>query len=176
MSRHITLCLCRRIGVSIHALVWQCQRAWRLVLPPRHPDTCHLRPSATRSTPQTCRPATRSVSACWAADDVLALRVQGRIYLPLEDLRRFGVTEESILERSKHGGQVDDNYRRLMQFQIDRAMEYYKKVQHVPWAPCPNSLLPVCEQRPSCAVLASHPGARWFPNSLLLMSKQRPFP
>jgi hypothetical protein len=55
--------------------------------------------------------------------------VQGRIYLPVEDLERFGVTEESILERSKQGGQVDEKYRQLMKFQIDRAMDYYRKVR-----------------------------------------------
>ncbi len=55
--------------------------------------------------------------------------MQGRIYLPVEDLERFGVTEESILERSKQGGQVDEKYRQLMKFQIDRAMDYYRKVR-----------------------------------------------
>ncbi len=53
---------------------------------------------------------------------------QGRIYLPVEDLQRFGVTEESILERAKNGGPVDEAYRQLMRFEIDRAMDYYKQV------------------------------------------------
>jgi len=56
-------------------------------------------------------------------------RDRGRIYLPVEDLERFGVTEESILERSKNGGQVDDKYKQLMKFQIDRAMDYYRKAE-----------------------------------------------
>jgi squalene synthase HpnC len=39
-----------------------------------------------------------------------------RIYVPLEDLRQFGVSEADIA-----GGNVTDSWRRLMQFQIDRA-------------------------------------------------------
>lgn len=47
---------------------------------------------------------------------------RGRIYLPREDLVRFGVTEEQILS-----GVLDDNYVRLMQFQIARARDYFDK-------------------------------------------------
>lgn len=43
-----------------------------------------------------------------------------RVYLPLEDLRRFGVTTEQIL-----GQEFDENFRELMRFQIGRAREYY---------------------------------------------------
>lgn len=39
-----------------------------------------------------------------------------RVYLPLEDLRRFHVKEEQIGK-----GQVDQQWKELMQFQIDRA-------------------------------------------------------
>jgi phytoene synthase len=49
---------------------------------------------------------------------------RGRIYLPLEDLRRFRVTEKQILS-----GIVDDNYVALMQFEILRAREWYKRAQ-----------------------------------------------
>lgn len=41
---------------------------------------------------------------------------RGRIYLPQEDLRRFGVDEEQL-----HEGRVDDNFRALMTFQVGRA-------------------------------------------------------
>ena len=41
---------------------------------------------------------------------------RGRVYLPQEDLRRFGVTEEQIREQ-----RLDDNYREMMKFQIARA-------------------------------------------------------
>jgi hypothetical protein len=49
---------------------------------------------------------------------------RGRIYLPQEDMERFGVTEEQIMN-----GVVNDNYRALMRFEIDRAEKYYKKAQ-----------------------------------------------
>jgi phytoene synthase len=49
---------------------------------------------------------------------------RGRIYLPQEDMKRFGVSEEQIMN-----GIVNDNYRRLMRFEIDRAESYYKKAQ-----------------------------------------------
>lgn len=47
---------------------------------------------------------------------------RGRIYLPQEDLAQFGVTEEQVL-----AGRLDDNYVRMMQFQISRAREYFDK-------------------------------------------------
>ena len=40
----------------------------------------------------------------------------GRIYLPLEDLRRFGVTEEDLLR-----GKPSPGFRKLMQFEAGRA-------------------------------------------------------
>jgi len=47
---------------------------------------------------------------------------RGRIYLPQEDLARFGVTEEQVL-----AGRLDENYVRMMQFQIARARDYFDK-------------------------------------------------
>ncbi|QQS42440.1 MAG: phytoene/squalene synthase family protein [Acidobacteriota bacterium] len=44
----------------------------------------------------------------------------GRIYLPAEDLERFGVSEEQILE-----GVADDAFREMMAFQVVRARELY---------------------------------------------------
>ncbi len=44
----------------------------------------------------------------------------GRIYLPLEDLRRFGYTESSVFEEV-----VDDSFVELMKFQIARCRELY---------------------------------------------------
>jgi phytoene synthase len=49
---------------------------------------------------------------------------RGRIYLPQEDMARFGVTEEQI-----KNGIVNDKYRALMRFEIDRAESYYKAAQ-----------------------------------------------
>ena len=40
----------------------------------------------------------------------------GRIYLPQDDLVRFGVSETQIAE-----GKADDNWRALMEFEVDRA-------------------------------------------------------
>jgi 15-cis-phytoene synthase len=47
---------------------------------------------------------------------------RGRVYLPQEDLRRFGYSEEALRR-----GVVNDNFRRLMKFQCDRAQSYYNR-------------------------------------------------
>ena len=44
----------------------------------------------------------------------------GRIYLPIDELQRFEVTAADILN-ARHS----DNFRRLMEFQIERAEQYY---------------------------------------------------
>jgi len=46
--------------------------------------------------------------------------VRGRIYLPQEDMAKFGVTEQQILN-----GKMDDNYRALVKHLIARARAYY---------------------------------------------------
>lgn len=46
----------------------------------------------------------------------------GRIYLPLEDLKRFHVTEEEILN-----GRHNQRFVNLMEFQYRRAREYYQE-------------------------------------------------
>ncbi|QOV90086.1 phytoene/squalene synthase family protein [Humisphaera borealis] len=46
----------------------------------------------------------------------------GRVYLPLEDLDRFGYQEADIAT-----GVVDDRFRRLMRFEIDRARDLYMR-------------------------------------------------
>jgi phytoene synthase len=45
---------------------------------------------------------------------------RGRIYLPQDELIRFGVSEDDIL-----GLRETDNFQRLIQFQIERAEHYY---------------------------------------------------
>ena len=45
---------------------------------------------------------------------------RGRIYLPIEDLQRFDVKAAEILN-----ARYSDNFRRLMEFQIERAEQYY---------------------------------------------------
>ena len=47
---------------------------------------------------------------------------RGRIYLPVEDLQRFNVTAREISDR-KHS----ENFRALMEFQIDRAEHHYEQ-------------------------------------------------
>jgi phytoene synthase len=49
---------------------------------------------------------------------------RGRIYLPLEDLARFGVSEEEIL-----GGVYSPNFVRLMGFEANRAQQLYAAAQ-----------------------------------------------
>ena len=52
--------------------------------------------------------------------DVSADFAKGRIYLPLEDLRRFGVSEEVI-----RAGENTSEFRAMMQFQVERAREWF---------------------------------------------------
>lgn len=54
--------------------------------------------------------------------DVREDHLMGRVYLPAEDLERFGVTE-SMLE----SGIVNDEFRALMRFEIARARGYFKR-------------------------------------------------
>lgn len=49
---------------------------------------------------------------------------RNRIYLPLEELRRFGVTEEEILAQAEN-----DRVRKLLEFQIDRAEGYFRDAE-----------------------------------------------
>ncbi len=49
---------------------------------------------------------------------------RGRIYLPLEDLARFNYTEADLM-----AGVVDDRWRSLMAFEIDRARRYYAEAE-----------------------------------------------
>lgn len=57
---------------------------------------------------------------------------RGRIYLPNEDLTRFGCTPEEILR-----GVCNGNFRRLMAFEAERARRYYSAAEN---------LLPLVEQ------------------------------
>jgi len=45
---------------------------------------------------------------------------RGRIYIPLEDLERFGYSHEEFMQKT-----MNEKFRRLMQFQIERARNYY---------------------------------------------------
>jgi phytoene synthase len=54
--------------------------------------------------------------------DVSADWDNGRLYLPLEDLERFGYTEAGFAERL-----VNDPFRRLMGFQVDRTRRLLRR-------------------------------------------------
>ena len=47
---------------------------------------------------------------------------RGRVYLPVDELRRFKIDEEDLLS-----GKVNNNFRQLMRFQIERARKYYQE-------------------------------------------------
>jgi phytoene synthase len=49
----------------------------------------------------------------------------GRIYLPKDELNSFGYTEEDIKNKV-----VDERFRSLMAFQINRAREFYKEAEN----------------------------------------------
>ncbi|HEX8289747.1 MAG TPA: phytoene/squalene synthase family protein [Pyrinomonadaceae bacterium] len=54
--------------------------------------------------------------------DVKEDAAMGRIYLPQEDLRRFGVSEQQIQD-----SKLNDNFVQMMKFQVQRARDYYAK-------------------------------------------------
>jgi phytoene synthase len=50
----------------------------------------------------------------------------GRIYLPTEDLRKFGYTPEELRK-----GVVDERFRKFMRFEEERAREYYAAARNL---------------------------------------------
>ena len=54
--------------------------------------------------------------------DVREDAMRGRIYLPMDELQRFGVSEEDIIK-----GQQTEQVTALMRFQAERAHQYYQK-------------------------------------------------
>jgi phytoene synthase len=52
---------------------------------------------------------------------------RGRVYLPQEDLQRFGYTEDDL-----RAGRRDDRLRALMRFEADRAYSYYDAAGPLP--------------------------------------------
>jgi len=58
--------------------------------------------------------------------DVAADVARGRLYLPLEDLARFGVSEEEVLALAREpGAPQGDSLGRLLAFEADRARSHY---------------------------------------------------
>jgi phytoene synthase len=56
--------------------------------------------------------------------DVSSDLARGRLYLPLEDLRRFDCTESEVNER-----RVTARVRKLLQFECERAREFYRRAR-----------------------------------------------
>jgi squalene synthase HpnC len=48
--------------------------------------------------------------------------VKGRIYLPLEDLRKYGVTESDVADKKNTGA-----FREMMRFEVQRAREWFER-------------------------------------------------
>jgi 15-cis-phytoene synthase len=61
-----------------------------------------------------------------------------RIYLPLEDLARFNYTEQDLFD-----GVVDERWRQLMQFQIQRARKFFATAEAGISGLCPDARFPV---------------------------------
>ncbi|HVO32743.1 MAG TPA: squalene synthase HpnC [Elusimicrobiota bacterium] len=59
--------------------------------------------------------------------DVAVDLQKDRIYLPQEDMKRFGVADESLRTQ-----RADDAYRRLLAFEVSRAREFFRKGQSLP--------------------------------------------
>ncbi len=70
--------------------------------------------------------------------DVGEDRLRGRIYLPLEDMRRFGYTEEDL-----QNCVLDNRYRALMRFEIARARRYFRIAEKGIPLLAPDARLPV---------------------------------
>lgn len=62
---------------------------------------------------------------------------EGRIYLPLEDLRKFGVTEDEILS-----GKHSDRFISLMRHQAERAERFYQEASAALPPPDRRALIP----------------------------------
>ena len=69
--------------------------------------------------------------------DVGEDRVRQRIYLPQEDLDRFGVTEQALLKGIK-----DEKYVAMLKFQIERAREWYATPPCLRPSPPPPPVVP----------------------------------
>lgn len=65
--------------------------------------------------------------------DVAEDAANGRIYLPMDEIERFGYSEEELID-----GTVNDSFRKLIKFQVGRAREYFERG---------NRLFPLLDRR-----------------------------
>lgn len=63
---------------------------------------------------------------------------RGRIYIPLDELALFDYTEQDLFD-----GVVDERWRELMRFQIQRARKYYRQAEKGIRALCPDARWPI---------------------------------
>jgi 15-cis-phytoene synthase len=63
---------------------------------------------------------------------------RGRVYLPRDDMARFGVSEDQIFEQH-----VDENYINMMKYEIEKAKMYYERARRGVFMLAPESRLPV---------------------------------
>lgn len=61
--------------------------------------------------------------------DIREDAAMNRIYLPQEDLRKFGVREKQIFDAPAAAAPPDENFVELMKFQIERARRFYRKAE-----------------------------------------------
>ncbi|QDZ17560.1 phytoene synthase [Chloropicon primus] len=56
---------------------------------------------------------------------------RNRIYIPLDELERFGISEEEVMSCSlvSKDGVTDERWRQFMKFQIERARQYFKMAE-----------------------------------------------
>lgn len=57
---------------------------------------------------------------------------RGRIYLPVDDLHQFGISEQEVLKGTLFApttGEIDDRWRSFMKFQIARARKYFEDAE-----------------------------------------------
>jgi phytoene synthase len=79
--------------------------------------------------------------------DILEDLNRGRIYLPLEELRGFGYSEEELKQSI-----INDQFIELMRFQVERARDYFsqgrKLLKYLPLRcrPCPAVLAGIYQQ------------------------------
>ena len=70
--------------------------------------------------------------------DVGADARRDRLYLPLEDLARFGLTDRDVLDTAANGGAPSSSLQSLLGFQADRARGQYARAE---------ALLPAADRR-----------------------------
>jgi len=62
---------------------------------------------------------------------------QGRLYVPLEDLERFGVSEAALVEATRRGGPTSGPLAALLRFEAERTRGHYERARQ---------LLPACDR------------------------------